>query len=281
MLLSTVGLGLLYTAQLALANCNHDNCLRAVIASAFTTRSGSADCTSYFQTTVETNSIGQTVSVITPTNIPTYASACSGSVRYSSACSCVGASNVVITTPAPTPTCAAGTLSCNGGPCQDVLSDPNNCGVCGNVKWWPKLTIPAIKAIKPDNRYNMDEAGIIEGIGDNGLVVGSIHKRFIQKKHPGSKAWTSFIECISAIGRSLDPLVIFKGKSVQQQWFKTTLDEFKGWKFTSTENGWTIDDTALEWLQKVFILQTALHDLSEARLLVLDGHGSHETIEFM
>jgi len=148
-------------------------------------------------------------------------------------------------------------------------------------KWWPKLAIPAIKAIKPDNRYNMDEAGIMEGMGDNGLVVGSVHKRFIQKKHPGSKAWTSFIECISATGRSLDPLVIFKGKSVQQQWFETTLDEFKGWKFTATENGWTTDDTALEWLQKVFIPQTAPPDLSEARLLVLDGHGSHETTEFM
>ena len=46
-------------------------------------------------------------------------------------------------------------------------------------KWWPKLAIPAIKAIKPDNRYNMDEAGIIEGMGDNGLVVGSINKCFI------------------------------------------------------------------------------------------------------
>jgi 4-hydroxybenzoate polyprenyltransferase len=55
-------------------------------------------------------------------------------------------------------------------------------------KWWPKLAVPAIKAIKPENRYNMDEARIMEGMGDNGLVVGSIHKRFIQKKHPGSKA---------------------------------------------------------------------------------------------
>ena len=55
-------------------------------------------------------------------------------------------------------------------------------------KWWPKLAIPAIKAIKPDNRYNMDKAGIMEGIGDNRLVVGSIDKYFIQKKHPGSKA---------------------------------------------------------------------------------------------
>ena len=55
-------------------------------------------------------------------------------------------------------------------------------------KWWPKLTIPAIMAIKPDNHYNMNEAGIMEGMGDNGIVVGSIYKRFIQKKHPGSKA---------------------------------------------------------------------------------------------
>jgi hypothetical protein len=34
----------------------------------------------------------------------------------------------------------------------------------------------------------MDEAGIIEGMGDNGLVVRSTQKCFIQKKNPGSKA---------------------------------------------------------------------------------------------
>jgi 4-hydroxybenzoate polyprenyltransferase len=121
----------------------------------------------------------------------------------------------------------------------------------------------------------------MEGMGDNGLVVGSVDKHFIQKKHPGSKAWTSFIECISATSRGLDPLVIFKGKSVQQQWYPKSLDEFKGWHFTATENGWTTDETALEWLQKVFLPQTALYDPNEARLLILDGHGSHETTEFM
>ena len=94
--------------------------------------------------------------------------------------------------------------------------------------WFQKLEIPAIKAIKPENRWNMDEAGIMEGQGENGLVVGSVYKRFIQKKQPGSKAWTSFIECISAIGIALLPLVMFKGKSVQQQWFPTRLKDFKG-----------------------------------------------------
>jgi hypothetical protein len=148
-------------------------------------------------------------------------------------------------------------------------------------KWWPRLTIPEVKVIKAENRWNMDEAGIMEGVGDNGVVVGSSESRSVQKKTPGSRAWTSFIECISATGRSLHPLVIFKGKSVQQQWFEASLSEFEGWQFTSTDNGWTTDATGLEWLQKVFIPQTKPRDPKEARLLILDGHGSHETTDFM
>ena len=81
-------------------------------------------------------------------------------------------------------------------------------------KWFQNLALPQIKTIKPENRWNIDKAGIIEGIGDNRLVIGSIYKRFIQKKQPGSRAQTSFIKYISALGRCLYPLVIFKGKLV-------------------------------------------------------------------
>jgi hypothetical protein len=124
----------------------------------------------------------------------------------------------------------------------------------------------------------MDESGIMEGLGANGLVVGSSERRSIQKKQPGSKAWTSFLECVSATGVALPPLVIFKGKTVQQQWFPQDLSPFKDWQFTSTENGWTTDATAVEWLQKVFLPSTRT---TEPRLLILDGHGSHETTDFM
>jgi hypothetical protein len=54
----------------------------------------------------------------------------------------------------------------------------------------------------------------MEGIGANGLVVGSSERRSIQKKQSGSRVWTSFIECVLATGKALLPLVIFKGKSV-------------------------------------------------------------------
>ena len=45
--------------------------------------------------------------------------------------------------------------------------------------WFQKLEIPAIKAIKVENRWNMDKAGIIKGQRENRLVVGSTKKRFI------------------------------------------------------------------------------------------------------
>ncbi|KAK8121468.1 transposase [Apiospora kogelbergensis] len=53
--------------------------------------------------------------------------------------------------------------------------------------WFPKLRIPAIQAIKPENRYNMDEHGIMEGQGGNGLVVGSAAIRAIHQKQPGEQ----------------------------------------------------------------------------------------------
>jgi hypothetical protein len=39
---------------------------------------------------------------VVPSHIPTYASACSGSARYSSACSCIGVTDVTTTAPTPT-----------------------------------------------------------------------------------------------------------------------------------------------------------------------------------
>ncbi|TPX16361.1 uncharacterized protein E0L32_004010 [Thyridium curvatum] len=133
--------------------CNADNCLRAIRASSFPTRSGVADCGSYLAATVTpgTSTIYSTVvagslptvSVVTgnidvppatpvtvyPTSIPTYASACSGSVRYSSACSCVGVSQSTITVATPTTTVyvTACTLpSPTAEACGTVMTGPNS-----------------------------------------------------------------------------------------------------------------------------------------------------------
>ncbi|KAL1874424.1 hypothetical protein VTK73DRAFT_301 [Phialemonium thermophilum] len=150
------------------STCNRDNCLRAIVASNFPARPGTADCKSYFLTTVTPRPVTKYVTVVNtisptttaavtvtqtddqtatdvvsvvetdvvsytrtqivdvtdvetvtvtvpqrqtpvkrqatavPSNIPSYASACSGSVRYSSACSCIGVTASTTLAPAPT-----------------------------------------------------------------------------------------------------------------------------------------------------------------------------------
>ena len=121
--------------------------------------------------------------------------------------------------------------------------------------------------IQPANIYNTDETGIMEGMGLNGLVVGSskINPTRAYIKGSQSRNWTTIIECIGAAGvasaaeqqppRALTPVVIFKGASVQQQWFKREFNH--PWLFTSSENGWTSNEIAIEWLNQVFIPETA------------------------
>jgi len=81
--------------------------------------------------------------------------------------------------------------------------------------FYPYLNLPMIKKIKPRYRYNIDETGVMEGLGLTGLVLGSSELRYAIRKQFSSRVWTSIIECISATGEVLRPLVIFKGQSVQ------------------------------------------------------------------
>lgn len=122
----------------------------------------------------------------------------------------------------------------------------------------------------------------MEGLGINGLCVGSSATKVALAKHPESRIWTTIVEYISTSGAILPLLVIFKGKGIQQQWLPddddNALDPLRTWRFTTSENGWTSNSIALEWLTKVFIPSTTT---TAPRLLVADGHGSHETDDFM
>jgi hypothetical protein len=138
--------------------------------------------------------------------------------------------------------------------------------------------------IPPRRRYNADEGGIMEGQGINGLVIGSSQENpnAVPVKTINARTWTSIVECISALGVTLDPLVIFKAKSIQEQWFKRDfLAKHPGWHVTFSENGWTSNDIAIEWLDKVFLSQTQPDNPADARLLIVDGNDSHTSDEFM
>ena len=115
-------------------------------------------------------------------------------------------------------------------------------------QWFRRLVLPAIKDILPDDCANMDENGIMEGQSLNGLCIGRSDTKVALAKYPELWIWTTIIECVTAMGRLFDPLVIFKGKDLQYQWFledRSFLETLSTWKFTISENGWTSNDIAL------------------------------------
>ena len=146
-------------------------------------------------------------------------------------------------------------------------------------RFFERLDHPAIRDILPEHRYNMDETGIMEGFGINGLVVGPAEKSAAFVRSPQTRTWTSIIECISATGKALTPAIIFKGKQLDQSIFPENRPELKTWHFATSKRGWTSNTLALEWLQKVFLPQMAVP--GQRRLLIFDGHGSHTSRDFM
>ena len=123
----------------------------------------------------------------------------------------------------------------------------------------------------------MDEVGLALGITNNHRVIGTSRTTKAICKTPGNREWVTIIECMSATGGKLRPLVIFKGKTLQSTWFPARIPDFR---YATSANGWTSNLLALEWLQQIFLPSTAPLD-GEPRLLLLDNHGSHITTDFM
>jgi hypothetical protein len=116
------------------------------------------------------------------------------------------------------------------------------------------------------------------GLCSNGYVISGKGKRRVYVKAPQNCEWVSILEAISASGQSIRPLVVFKGQNLQSSWFPDI--DVPDWHYTTSENGWTSNKTGLQWLRNVFIPESR-PDSSRTRLLVIDGHGSHVSIDFM
>jgi hypothetical protein len=133
-------------------------------------------------------------------------------------------------------------------------------------------------SIAIQNIWNMDEKGFSIGQIQNGTIITAADDTNAFEAMPGNRDWVSIIECISMEGGHIDPMVIFKGiqptDSFQEHPNPT-------WQYAFSPNGWTNKALALVWLQKLFIPSTKPSEEGIPRLLILDGHKSHISDEFL
>lgn len=129
------------------------------------------------------------------------------------------------------------------------------------------------------NMWNMDESGF--GIGESQTTKCLIYlgQQQKNKRIVGKQEWVTDIECISASGEALPPIIVWKGKHLNSSWLPAEIS--KDWHFGTSENGWTSNEIGLEWLIKVFEPKTREKAAGKPRLLIVDGHGSHIQAAFI
>ncbi|KAJ8112323.1 hypothetical protein OPT61_g5283 [Boeremia exigua] len=151
----------------------------------------------------------------------------------------------------------------------------------GIVQGWFSLVanVKAKYGILDDDVHNFDETGFMIGQISTGAVVTASERQGRPKTvQPGNWEWVTVIQGINAKGWAIPPFIIFKARHHLTGWYKEE-DLPQDWVIGVSSNGWTTNELGLEWL-KHFDRHTKERTVGTYRLLVIDGHESHESLQF-
>jgi hypothetical protein len=146
----------------------------------------------------------------------------------------------------------------------------------GVKRWFDAVTEVWIdNQYAPENVYNMDESGFAVGASQSSRALVNIREASSWKQIGSRQEWITAIECVSAAGAAIAPLLIFKAKHTNTGWIPAQTPQ--DWRFSTSSSGWTSDSHGYEWLTTVFEPLTKPTDPTSRRLLIMDGHSSHIT----
>lgn len=146
---------------------------------------------------------------------------------------------------------------------------------------WFKLVADTIAkhGIQPEDIYNFDETGFLMGMISTGMVITSTERRGRPRQaQPGTREWVTVIQAVNSQGWAVPPYIIFAGKVHLASWYRNT-NLPRDWKVDLSHNGWTTNDIGVEWA-KHFDFHTRDRTKGVKRLLILDGHESHHSMDF-
>ena len=134
--------------------------------------------------------------------------------------------------------------------------------------------------------YNIDEKGFLIGLIGRSKRIFS--RRQWEKKEvraslqDGSREFLTVLACCCADGSSLPPSLIYAAVNgaIRSSWVEDIKAGEHEVFVSSSPTGWSNNDVGLAWLEQVFDRYTKQRS-GRWRLLILDGHGSHVTMEFI
>ena len=159
--------------------------------------------------------------------------------------------------------------------------DWNRFNIYDKVASWFNVmhTVVQNSSIPEELFFNMDETGVMLSMPNSVKVL--VSKELNPQGHRGARikrTQVTAIECVSASGRCLDPMVIWPASTHRANWVTYPTP---GWHYAFSDNGYTDSYLSLQWLKLVFDPQTKAQADSKPRVLICDGFGSHETLEIL
>jgi hypothetical protein len=130
----------------------------------------------------------------------------------------------------------------------------------------------------PENIWNFDETGFRIGCLQGQLVFTHTTCKAVYLADPKNRELITTVKTISGTGATIDPMVILAGSVLKEKYFNNDLNP--GVLFGISESGYSNDQLALQYI-KHFDRNTKPQDPEAWRILIMDGHGSHLTCEFV
>ncbi|SAM82250.1 uncharacterized protein UBRO_20994 [Ustilago bromivora] len=157
--------------------------------------------------------------------------------------------------------------------------------------------------VTPQNLRQLAKQLLRQRTNNNDATLGTNWLSAFKQQHPGLRSYYSRKMDAARVQATSDPSVveayfdvlaktIAKYRILPEKIFN--MDETghmqgwycnhtaaKDWVFATGQNGWTNNELALHWLKDCFDKHTKQRAQGKYQLLILDGHGSHITAEFI
>jgi phage baseplate assembly protein W len=144
--------------------------------------------------------------------------------------------------------------------------------------WFTRLgTLLQEHSIQPEDCWNMDETGFRIGIGKGHYILTEHPERAHALPMASNRESLTVVEAINAAGSAAPAMLVIAAKTHQAAWFESLHDDTL---VGVADTGYMNDELMLAWIAH-FERHSACHQRGLWRLLLLDGYGSHHTLEFI
>jgi len=133
--------------------------------------------------------------------------------------------------------------------------------------------------VTDEDCWNFDKTGFRMGVERyQKVIIKAKNKNNPRFADPDNRELVTSIKCVNCVGASIPAVIVLAGKQLLESMINNNLDNDVA--FTFSDIDYSNDIIILQWL-KHFDQHSKKYLKGVNRMLIMDGYGSHLTLEFV